>query len=657
MFGLIGERLDYSLSKKIHEAIRPMEYKLIPLNKEKFHDFMTTKNFQGINVTIPYKEAVIPYLDVIDQEAQIIGAINTIINKNGKLYGYNTDVYGFKYLVDTLNLDLKNKNILILGTGGSSKTAYHVLNTYGPALIHKASRTPKNNSISYEQATKNQYDLIVNTTPVGTSPNIGDSPINLDDFPSCQGIIDLIYNPSTTSFIQQGLNKSIKTIGGIDMLYVQAVYANELFATIMDKPTQNYQTIYPKIVSGCPEIPCSKSLAHRSIICGSLGNSNSILTNLDMSIDINSTLEAMKALGAKFNYENKTLAIQPIDYNNLPKEITVNCHESGTTLRLLIPIISALKINATYLGANKLFQRPLDTYEEIFAKSGLDFELQDTCLKVQGGLNANKFALKNLKSSQFATGILLALPLMDGGSLDILDDLQSASYLDLTIDTMKQFGITIQEKNTDAISTKLTIFVEGQYKASNYFVELDYSQLAFFAVLAAIKTPLNFDKININSLQGDKVILDILEKMGANLDYMETHLTISPALLKSITIDAADCPDLVPILMVLACFAQGTTLINNTKRLKYKESPRDKAMAQELSKLGIKVQITENSITINGKQLPQNSSKVDSHNDHRIAMALTILGLSGNHSLEIQNSQAVNKSFPDFFEVIRKISC
>ncbi|MGL5438997.1 MAG: 3-phosphoshikimate 1-carboxyvinyltransferase [Filifactoraceae bacterium] len=649
MFGLIGQRLDYSLSKKIHETIRPMEYNLISLSEKEFHKYMKKREFKGINVTIPYKEKVIPYLDEISPEAEEIGAVNTIINKDERLYGYNTDTYGFKFLVDNLGLDLRNKKILILGTGGSSKTAYHVLKTYKPALIHKASRTPDSNSLSYEEAKNNNYyDLIVNTTPVGTYPNVYESPIDLEDFSNCEGVIDLVYNPQKTKFIEQATIKGLFAIGGLDMLHVQAIYANELFASLMDEQTQSYRTIYPSKVYGTPQIPCSKSLTHRSIICATLGNSQSILSNFKNSVDINQTILAMRKLGATILEENGSLKIQPIDYKNLPKKLTIDCKESGTTLRLLIPILSALKIETTYYGSKKLMERPLDSYKELFDKMNLNFKIQEEQLIVGAGLKCNNLILGNLKSSQFASGLLLALPLMKGGTIQILGKLESYSYFNLTIEKMREYGIKVNKDENKITAT-------GYYTSKQDILELDYSQLAFFGVLASINSPLTFNGINLKSSQGDKIILEILKNMGAIIKHKEKKLTISPNSLKAINIDASDCPDLVPILMVLALFAQGKTCIENTSRLKYKESPRDLAMAEELKKLGIKVEINENSIIIDGPQTIKKSGKLDSHNDHRIAMALTILGLSGNHPLEIQNSIAINKSFPDFFKVVEKI--
>lgn len=230
-YGLIGEKLSHSFSKEIHEKIADYQYELKELTLNEFEEFMKKKDFIAINVTIPYKEKVIPYLDYIDDIALKIKAVNTIVNNNGKLYGYNTDYYGLKSLILKNNIEIKNKKVLILGTGGTSKTASIVINDLLAKDIILVSRTKKENVITYEEAINHHQDanIIINTTPCGMYPNTNDTPIDLNNFNQLEAVIDVIYNPLNTKLIIQAKNKKIKIATGLYMLVSQAVYASSKF--------------------------------------------------------------------------------------------------------------------------------------------------------------------------------------------------------------------------------------------------------------------------------------------------------------------------------------------------------------------------------------------------------------------------------------------
>lgn len=234
-FGLIGEKLGHSHSKYIHERMVDIEYEMIPLSKDEFDVFMKEKNFTGINVTIPYKEKVIPYLDDIDDLAKQIGAVNTIVNNNGKLKGYNTDFYGLLYLFRRNDIKVYNKKCLVLGNGGTSKTAQAVLEELGTKEILFVSRKPVGEDrISYEECYDKHHDadIIVNTTPVGMYPNIDASPLDLKPFTTCRAVVDVIFNPLETKLTRQATNLGIKAVTGLPMLVAQAKQAEELFRDV-----------------------------------------------------------------------------------------------------------------------------------------------------------------------------------------------------------------------------------------------------------------------------------------------------------------------------------------------------------------------------------------------------------------------------------------
>ena len=230
-YGLIGERLGHSFSKEIHESINNYTYEICEVSKENFDDFMTKREFVAINVTIPYKEKVIPYLDFIDDAAKTIGAVNTIVNKNGKLYGYNTDFLGLRDLVLTSNIEVKNKKVVILGDGGTAKTSNAVFKALGAKSINFVSLDPKGEACSYEDVKKLHLDaeIIVNATPCGMYPHNDDLILDIEGFDKLEAVVDVIYNPLVTSIVRKALDKNIKAVTGLYMLVAQAVYASGIF--------------------------------------------------------------------------------------------------------------------------------------------------------------------------------------------------------------------------------------------------------------------------------------------------------------------------------------------------------------------------------------------------------------------------------------------
>lgn len=230
-YGCIGKKLTHSFSKEIHDKLADYDYELIELNEDELDKFFKEKDFEAINVTIPYKEKVIPYLDSVSEIATRIGAVNTIINKDGELLGFNTDYYGMKALVEKVGIDLKDKKVLILGTGGTSKTAHILSEDMRASEILVVSRSKKNNCITYEEAIKEHKnaDIIINTTPSGMYPDCESKPIDISVFGNLEGIIDAIYNPLSTNLILDAKKRGIKAIGGLYMLVMQAVVAVEKF--------------------------------------------------------------------------------------------------------------------------------------------------------------------------------------------------------------------------------------------------------------------------------------------------------------------------------------------------------------------------------------------------------------------------------------------
>lgn len=249
-YGCIGEKLTHSFSKEIHNLLFDYDYQIREIEKDKLADFLTAKDFKAINVTIPYKQAVIPFLDEISDTARNIGAVNTIVNRDGKLYGYNTDFAGMTDLIKTNEIEISGKNVLVLGSGGTSKTAVAVAKSLGAKSVVRVSRTAKEDCITYQTAYNDcqNTEVIINTTPCGMYPNIVGEPIKLELLPKTEAVVDAIYNPLCSNLVIRAKNAGLKATGGLYMLVAQAAFAAELFVGQEVKKERIYD-VYKKIVS------------------------------------------------------------------------------------------------------------------------------------------------------------------------------------------------------------------------------------------------------------------------------------------------------------------------------------------------------------------------------------------------------------------------
>ncbi len=406
--------------------------------------------------------------------------------------------------------------------------------------------------------------------------------------------------------------------------------------------------IKPKLLKGNIVVPSSKSLGHRGIIAAALSRGISRVDNVQLSKDIEATMELMKELGAVVNIEDQNLYIDGRKMFSYEKKLDLRCRESGSTLRFLIPLALTKDGDYIFHGEGKLISRPLEPYYEIFEEKGIKYSREEDGLplKVSGKLTSGTYRVRGDISSQFITGLLFSLPILEGNSrIQITTKLESKGYIDLTLDILKDFGIEIENNNYK----EFNIRGAQKYNCRNYYVEGDYSQGAFFLVAGALGSSIVCSGLNKDSLQGDKVILDILEAMGCNVEESEEGIKVKPSKTKGIEIDASNCPDLVPILTVLASLSEGETKIVNAKRLRIKECDRLHAITKELNKLGANIIELEDSLIISGVN-ELKGGEVDSHNDHRIVMALAIAATRARGNVIINNPSAVEKSYPNFFK-------
>ncbi|WP_346879823.1 MULTISPECIES: 3-phosphoshikimate 1-carboxyvinyltransferase [unclassified Clostridium] len=406
--------------------------------------------------------------------------------------------------------------------------------------------------------------------------------------------------------------------------------------------------IKPKLLKGNIVVPSSKSLGHRGIIAAALSRGISRVDNIQLSKDIEATMEIMKELGAVVNIEDQNLYIDGRKMFSYEKKLDLRCRESGSTLRFLIPLALTKDGDYIFHGEGKLISRPLEPYYEIFEEKGIKYSREEDGLplKVSGKLTSGTYRVRGDISSQFITGLLFSLPILEGNSrIQITTKLESKGYIDLTLDILKDFGIEIENNNYE----EFNIRGAQKYNSRNYYVEGDYSQGAFFLIAGALGSSIVCSGLNKDSLQGDKVILDILEAMGCNMEESEEGIKVNPSKTKGIEIDASNCPDLVPVLTVLASLSEGETKIVNVKRLRIKECDRLYAITKELNKLGANIIELEDSLIISGVN-ELKGGEVDSHNDHRIVMALAIAATRAKGDVIINNPSAVEKSYPNFFK-------
>lgn len=409
--------------------------------------------------------------------------------------------------------------------------------------------------------------------------------------------------------------------------------------------------IKPKKLSGDVIVPPSKSLSHRAIIAASLAEGKSIISNVLFSKDILATIDSMRACGATIIEHEDSLEITGSKVKRVRDVIDAN--ESGSTIRFMIPIALVCDEKITFTGKNNLVKRPLDTFFEIFDMQNISYSRGEDYLplEVKGGLKPATFKIRGDISSQFITGLLYALPLLDGDSvIEITTNLESKGYVDLTLDILKKFGIRIENYDYK----KFVVYGNQKFIPCDYTIEGDFSQSAFFLVANTLGADITLHAMNPESHQGDKKIIQDILDMGGKITFDKEKLKAYPAKTKGCVIDFAQSPDLGPALSVLASVSSGATEFIHAARLRIKECDRISCMKEELEKLGAQIVENPEGMTIVGVE-KLNGGVVDSHNDHRVAMALAMASLKMKEPLKILNAQCVTKSFPNFWEVFKSI--
>ncbi len=384
---------------------------------------------------------------------------------------------------------------------------------------------------------------------------------------------------------------------------------------------------------GTVSAPPSKSMAHRLLICAGLSDGECIVHGISDSEDMLATMDCLRTLGVQFEKEEDTVRVSGIDIRKAAALEKLNCRESGSTLRFFVPIALLTGKETVLAGSRRLMERPLSVYEELFSQRGITLQKTEREIRTRGSLRYGSFEMDGKVSSQFVTGLLLALPLLEGDSRIVLrPPVESRSYIDMTLSALRMFGVEAgwQEENV--------LYIKGnqRYHAEEVFVEGDYSNAAFFELLNLLGGQVKIENLREDSLQGDRVYEELLEALKR----------------PDAELDLSDCPDLGPVLFAAAAAGCGGKF-TGTRRLKIKESNRGEAMAEELRKFGVTTEVLENEVIVGRQGLREPKEVLNGHNDHRIVMSEAVL-LTQTGGV-IDGAEAVSKSFPDFFEKLASL--
>lgn len=397
--------------------------------------------------------------------------------------------------------------------------------------------------------------------------------------------------------------------------------------------------VIPSKLKGKLKMVPSKSFAHRILICAALSENKTNIYNLERSQDIEATMQCLKRLGASFEEMGRGVSVTPIDKEKIEKGLELDCYESGSTLRFLLPIAAVLTGNIRMRGRGRLPERPILELVDALKEHGKSFDKPTLPFEMTGEALAGEFEIPGNISSQYVSGLLMALPLLKEDSKIILStELESLPYVGMTIEVLKQFGIKIEKKdNKFEIKGRQQFTTPGEIE-----VEGDWSNAAFFYSANCLGNEVSISGLRNDSIQGDRQITSILRYL------LQERNALQPRV-----VDLTNVPDLLPPLAVVAANIPGETIFTGAKKLRYKESDRLAACCKLINGLGGKARETEDGIVIIGTQLK--AGTVDGCNDHRIVMAATIAGLCSEEKIVIEGAQAVKKSYPTFFEEIQRL--
>jgi 3-phosphoshikimate 1-carboxyvinyltransferase len=417
------------------------------------------------------------------------------------------------------------------------------------------------------------------------------------------------------------------------------------------------KTIQPNYLQGTLQIPASKSYMQRACAAALLKGGTTNIYNFGISNDDKAALDVIQQLGAIIIYEKDFIKIESNFLNNNTSNNKLQLGESGLGLRMFTPIAALLQNEITIEGHGSLTKRPMHFFDEILPQLNVQFVSNNGYLPfiIKGKLQPKNITVDGSLSSQFLTGLLMAYSYANEDAIITVQNLKSKPYIDITLEVLKSFGLNVPvHYNYETFHfTKKNIVTNENL---NYTIESDWSSASFMLVAAAINGDCSYTGLNINSVQADKKILEALQSAKANIRIFDTEIKIEKSNLVGFDFDATECPDLFPPLVALAANANGITTIKGLKRLEHKESNRGLTLQEEFAKLGVEIILQDDIMQINGKgEIKIINKNCNSHNDHRIVMSLAVAILNANKEINIENAEAVGKSYPNFFEDVETL--
>lgn len=412
--------------------------------------------------------------------------------------------------------------------------------------------------------------------------------------------------------------------------------------------------IQPSGLTGAIWAAASKSSMQRACAAALVSGGRSVIINPGHSNDDKAALDIIQRLGAKVSFQNDQLVVESNGVQ--PVEDTIHCGESGLSIRMFTPLVALSDRSITITGSGSLVTRPMDFFDAILPLIGVKVQSNEGKLPlvIQGPVRPSDITIDGSLSSQFLTGLLLAYAASGASDVSIhVKDLKSKPYIDLTLDVMKQFGMKVPENRQYESFYFDNTSLPEKIDPSTYTVEGDWSGAAFLLVAGVIAGPITVKGLDVFSTQADKAILQALTSCGAGISIQTDQIELRPVPMRAFHFNATECPDLFPPLVALAAYCEGKSVIEGTGRLTHKESNRALTLQEEFGKMGIQIDLQDDLMIVHGGK-PQKAG-VHSRHDHRIAMACAVAALKADGPVEIEQAEAVNKSYPDFYEHLQSL--
>lgn len=411
------------------------------------------------------------------------------------------------------------------------------------------------------------------------------------------------------------------------------------------------QRIQPGLLSGTVRIPASKSDSQRAILCAALADGKSRLSGIGNSEDEKAMLHSIGVLGAKVNFSLSSFA-EITGITGITEPLNLSAGESGLGLRLLTCVSAGFDQKVTLNGSGSLLKRPMNFFDEVLPEFGCEVTTTSGYLPIEvlGPLKGNDVTVDGSMSSQFISGLLMALPRSERESLLTVSDMKSGAYIQMTLKTLHKFGIDIENRGN-----VFRIPGNQSYRATDYAIEGDWSSASYWLAASAVGHRISVSGLNMGSLQADKALLNALMNAGCKIQIENQSVSVDGENIRPFEFDAENCPDLFPALVVLAAKCEGISCIKGVRRLEHKESNRGITLQSEFGKMGLKIDLNDDEMLIHGTGKLQ-GAVVSSHHDHRIAMSLAIAGSFATGETMIRNSEAVAKSYPDFWEHFKALN-